>query len=117
MDESRHAELIRRLREREQELAAAIARVEEAARAAPEPDALDVGDRAAESYNKESSLRELDQDRRWLGLIRDALHRDGNGVFGICVACENPIEPKRLDAVPWARHCIRCQELQDKGLL
>jgi RNA polymerase-binding transcription factor len=117
MDPARHAEYIQRLRAREQELAAAIARVEEDARAAPEPDAVDVGDRAADSYNKERSLRELDQDRGWLGLIREALLRDAEGAYGLCVACGEPIEPKRLDAVPWARHCLRCQDRQDRGLL
>ena len=117
MDEARHADYIRRLRERERELAEAVARVEEDARAAPEPDARDVGDRAADSYSKESSLRELDQDRRWLGLIREALLRDAEGTYGTCVECGQHIEPKRLDAVPWARHCLHCQELQDQGLL
>ena len=117
MDEARHADYIRRLRERERELAEVVARVEEDARAAPEPDARDVGDRAADSYNKESSLRELDQDRRWLGLIREALQRDAEGTYGTCVECGRHIQEKRLDAVPWARHCINCQELQDQGLL
>ncbi len=117
MEETRHAEHIRRLREREKELAAAEMRAEQAARAEPEPDALDVGDRAADSYFKETSLRELDQDRRWLVLIRDALRREEEGSYGLCVACGNEIESKRLDAVPWARHCIHCQELQDQGLL
>ena len=117
MDQARHAEYIQRLRVREGELAAAVARVEEDARAAPEPDALDVGDRAAESYNKESSLRELDQDRRWLTLIREALVREAEGSYGLCVECGRAIESKRLDAVPWARHCIRCQQLQEQGLL
>lgn len=117
MNESPHAEHIGRLREREREVAAAVTQAEEIARAAPEPDAVDVVDRAADSYNKENSLRELDQDRRWLALIREALQRHAAGVYGLCVACQNPIEPKRLDAVPWASHCIRCQELQDRGLL
>jgi DnaK suppressor protein len=117
MDQARHADYIRRLREREQELATAVARVEEAARAATEPDAADVGDRAADNYSKETNLRELDQERRWLTLIREALLRDAEGGYGLCVECGKPIESKRLDAVPWARHCLHCQELQDQGLL
>jgi len=116
MDEARHTERVQRLRAREQELAAAAGRAEEEARGA-EPDAGDVGDRAAESYQKESSLRELDQDRQRLAAIREALQRDADGTYGLCAACARPIESKRLDAVPWARHCIRCQELQDQGLL
>jgi len=117
MDEARHADCIGRLRARERELTAALARVEQDARAAPEPGAQDVADRAADSYARESSLREVDQDRRWLALIREALLRDAEGAYGLCVECGKPIESKRLDAVPWARHCIHCQELQDQGLL
>jgi RNA polymerase-binding transcription factor len=117
MDEARHAGLIERLRERERELAAAIVRVEEDARATPEPDAKDVIDRAEDSYNKEASLRELDLDRLRLALIREALQRDAQGDYGLCVHCGEPIEGKRLEAVPWARQCIRCQDLQEQGLL
>ena len=117
MDRAQHAVYIQRLRVREDELAAAVARVEQDARAEPAPDALDVGDRAAESYNRESSLLELDKDLRCLTLIREALLRDAEGTYGLCVECGKPIESKRLEAVPWARHCIRCQERQEQGLL
>jgi DnaK suppressor protein len=40
-----------------------------------------------------------------------------DGSFGVCVACENEINQKRLEAVPWTRHCISCQEMQEQGLL
>jgi DnaK suppressor protein len=30
--------------------------------------------------------------------------------YGVCLECEEPISPKRLDAVPWARYCVSCQE-------
>jgi RNA polymerase-binding transcription factor DksA len=33
------------------------------------------------------------------------------------VVCANPVERKRLEAVPWARHCLACQQLQEQGLL
>jgi len=117
MDEARRAVCMERLRARERELAEAVARVEQDARAAAEPDARDVADRAADSYAQESRLRELDQDRRWLGLIREALLRAAEGTYGLCAACGKPIEGKRLDAAPWARHCMHCQELQEQGLL
>jgi DnaK suppressor protein len=40
-----------------------------------------------------------------------------DGTYGQCVACEQEVQQKRLEAVPWARHCIECQEKQDQGLL
>ena len=30
--------------------------------------------------------------------------------YGICLECDEPISAKRLEAVPWARYCVACQE-------
>jgi DnaK suppressor protein len=43
--------------------------------------------------------------------IADALHRMDQGAYAVCMECDEPISPKRLDAVPWARYCVTCQEL------
>ena len=48
-------------------------------------------------------------------MLRGPLHNAG--ADSTCTECGEPVEKKRLEAVPWARHCIRCQKLQDKGLL
>ncbi len=82
-----------------------------------EPDIQDVADMAVESYTKEFNFGKSSGDRHILKLIRDALARIEDKSYGICVNCENPIQPKRLEAVPWARHCIQCQGLLEKGLL
>jgi DnaK suppressor protein len=50
-------------------------------------------------------------------LVSEALDRLKNGSYGHCLACNQEVQVKRLDAVPWARHCIECQEKQDQGLL
>ncbi len=42
--------------------------------------------------------------------IQDALDRVGEGSFGMCMECDEPISTKRLEAIPWSRHCITCQE-------
>src|SRR5690242_10632859 len=44
---------------------------------------------------------------------RDAIERIEDGTYGICVECEQPIAAARLNAVPWAGLCIRCQEVVD----
>jgi len=77
----------------------------------------DPGDRAANSYTKEFLFHQSDDNRRILQLIQDALRRADNGSYGHCVECQQDVQIKRLDAVPWARHCIACQEKQEKGLL
>jgi DnaK suppressor protein len=49
-------------------------------------------------------------DYAQLRLIEEALDRLDSGDYGICLSCEDPIPPKRLNAVPWARYCVTCQE-------
>ncbi len=82
-----------------------------------EPDIQDVADMAVESYTKEFNFGKSSVDRNMLKLIQEALDRIENDTYGLCVHCENPIQPKRLEAVPWARHCLQCQSLLEKGLL
>lgn len=50
--------------------------------------------------------RELDE----LRAIEDALDRMNHDDYGICANCEDPIEIKRLEAIPWTRFCRGCQE-------
>ncbi len=79
--------------------------------------AQDMADRATLAYTKEFAYSLSESDRRILLLIDDALRRIEGGHFGTCVHCGQPVQEKRLEAVPWARHCLDCQELQDKGLI
>jgi len=48
-----------------------------------------------------------------LNLVEAALSRLHSGEYGICVECERPITAKRLAAIPWASHCVTCQEQLD----
>ena len=45
-----------------------------------------------------------------LQLVDEALARLHTGFYGSCLACERPIPPRRLQALPWARYCAKCQE-------
>ena len=38
-----------------------------------------------------------------------------NGTYGICQACDNPIERPRLKALPFARKCLACQNAAERG--
>jgi DnaK suppressor protein len=79
--------------------------------------AQDMADRATSAYTKEFAYSLSEQDRKTLLLIDEALGRLDGGTYGVCVHCALPVQEKRIEAVPWARHCLDCQELQDKGLL
>ena len=75
------------------------------------PDALDEVQHAAE---RELAIRNLDRESNLLRSVRAALRRIEDESFGVCMHCEEDISPKRLNAVPWAAYCIRCQEIADR---
>lgn len=77
----------------------------------------DIADMAVESYTREFMFGKSSGDRAVLLLVNEALERIEDDSYGICVHCGESIQPKRLDAVPWAPYCVRCQDLQEKGLL
>ncbi|HXM34975.1 MAG TPA: TraR/DksA family transcriptional regulator [Pyrinomonadaceae bacterium] len=77
----------------------------------------DPADMAANAYTKELLVSMSDNDRKLLNLVDEALERIAEGEYGKCAHCGNPLPEKRLDAVPWARLCLPCQDLQEKGLL
>jgi DnaK suppressor protein len=75
------------------------------------PDALDEVQLAGE---RELAIRNLDREANLLRNVRGALSRVNDGSYGICMHCEEDIKVKRLDALPWAAYCIRCQEAVDR---
>jgi len=75
------------------------------------PDAIDEVQLAGE---RELAIRNLDRESALLRNVRLALGRIEDGSYGTCLHCEEEIKPKRLDAVPWAKYCIRCQEAADR---
>ncbi len=78
------------------------------------PDPVDL---AVRNYSKNVMLAVSENESRQLMMINEALVRIEDDEYGLCQNCENDINPKRLAAVPWARYCLSCQELVEKGLL
>ncbi len=52
-------------------------------------------------------LEMLDQSLRQIDAALARLHA---GRYGVCAACGDPIPVGRLKAVPFATHCVPCQE-------
>jgi DnaK suppressor protein len=77
----------------------------------------DPADMAANAYTKELMMSMSTNDRQLLESIDAALHRIEEGGYGKCIHCGEPILEKRLEAVPWARYCLRCADLNERGLL
>lgn len=79
--------------------------------------AEDLVDRANDAYAREFMLSLSGGERDRLFEIDDALARLDSGEYGTCSSCDKKIGGRRLQAVPWARYCIDCQELSEQGML
>ena len=79
--------------------------------------AQDIADKASNSYTKEFLFSLSNSERDTLQLVDEALSRIEEESYGVCVVCEDEMDKKRLEAVPWAKRCISCQEKQEQGLL
>lgn len=78
-------------------------------------EAPDLGDRALFTMTRDLMYQLTAGERDILKRIDLALDRIEVGHYGECVNCGKKVQVARLEAVPWARHCIECQELQDRG--
>ena len=117
MDKKKAETYKKRLLAKQEELLRQVSKSEQDGRQIDEDTTQDIADKAANSYTKEFLFHQSDDNRRILQLVSEALERLKNGSFGLCVACQEEVQVKRLEAVPWARHCIECQEKQEQGLL
>jgi DnaK suppressor protein len=117
MDKKKLESFKKRLETRQEELRRMVSRTEQDGRTIDEDSAQDIADRAASSYTKEFLFHQSNNDRQLLQMVEGALSRLREGSFGECISCGKEINAKRLEAVPWTRHCIECQEKQEQGRL
>ncbi|MFQ5839085.1 MAG: TraR/DksA family transcriptional regulator [Candidatus Methylomirabilales bacterium] len=76
---------------------------------------LDIADQAAHAYTKEFLLSLGDVERRLLRLVDAALDKIKQKNYGKCEKCGEEIGEKRLEALPFARHCVPCQEEEEEN--
>ncbi|HEX2253120.1 MAG TPA: TraR/DksA family transcriptional regulator [Thermoanaerobaculia bacterium] len=106
-----------RLTERREEIMALYQADVRAGQESTDEGTEDIVDRANNSYNRELMFALSDTERQMLLSIDEALDRIDKGTYAQCANCGRPIGEKRLDAVPWTRYCIECQELAEQGML
>ena len=76
-----------------------------------------MADAGTDCYEIDNILGLMDSERRLLKQIDDALRRIEDGSYGICDGRGEPIPAKRLAAIPWAKYCVECASLAEKGLI
>jgi DnaK suppressor protein len=114
----RNSRLFReRLLAKKDELLQSVQKSEQDGREADEEGTQDLADKAANAYTKEFLFHQSDDNRRVLQLVNEALERIEQGSYGVCVSCQEEVQNRRLEAVPWASYCVDCQSKLEQGLL
>ena len=117
MDQKRMKQFRDRLVQKKQEILEAYNKNKTYGKEADDDGAQDIADKASNSYTKEFLFSLSNNERDMLQLVDEALSRVEGRRFGLCAVCEDEVDKKRLEAVPWAKYCISCQEKQEQGLL
>ncbi len=74
----------------------------------------DIVDICVVNLSRETLFERSSAKRQLLNRINVALRRIDDGSFGICSECGEPINRKRLEAMPWTSYCLRCQEEMER---
>lgn len=78
---------------------------------------IHMADLGTDSYEIDNIIGLMDSERKILVEIDEALSRIEDGTYGICQGRGEQIPKQRLKAIPWARYCVACATLLEKGLL
>ena len=108
-----HEKLKKQLREEQRRLKAELAAI-------PVNDRGAIGysthqaDDATEAFEQAKGLAMRQNTERLLVQVERALVRFDDGTYGLCTNCGCPIDPARLEALPYAQLCLDCQSKQER---
>ena len=69
---------------------------------------------ASQVFEQQRDLALRDRSAAQLVLVEEALGRLDADTYGTCVRCGRAVAAARLEALPWAAHCIECQAIVDR---
>ena len=102
---------LKALREKASELRRRMSAEKAAAIVSRLEDPSDSGDLSQQSHEEWLFLNRNNLEKSLLREVEEALMRVKEGTYGVCQECDEPISAKRLQALPWAKFCVRCQEM------
>ncbi|MBI1861960.1 MAG: RNA polymerase-binding protein DksA [Deltaproteobacteria bacterium] len=73
------------------------------------PALADINDQASLESERTFELRIKDRERKLISKVQEALKKIGDGTYGVCESCGEPISVKRLQARPVTSYCINCK--------
>ncbi len=66
------------------------------------------------AVDRDLVVQQINQSDRVLRDVRVALEALERGEYGVCADCEEPISTRRLEVLPWAQLCVRCQDARER---
>lgn len=101
------------LKERE-EIIGEVKQIHESSKEMGQDGIQDIGDEAANIYNKQILLSLSENERVRLQEVDEALDRMENGTYGLCEECGGAIGLRRLEVRPLAIYCVPCKTKLEK---
>jgi DnaK suppressor protein len=77
---------------------------------------LSSAENASDTYEQDFAFMSMESEEELLRKVDRALVRLRENKYGQCEECDKDINPERLEALPWATMCVKCQELEERGL-
>ena len=71
---------------------------------------IHMADIGSDAFEQEFTLSLMATEEETLDMVEQALARIRDRTYGVCEECGGVIAKKRLEAIPFAAHCIRCAE-------
>lgn len=100
------------------QLGAKVERMEEAVLLSDDGASLDESEEfGSEGYSRDFQLGLIENEDEIMQLVQEALDRIEGGTFGSCESCDALIPERRLQVVPYAKFCVKCQSAAEEGLL
>jgi RNA polymerase-binding protein DksA len=78
-------------------------------------DAENMADHGTDAFERNMTLELMENESRTLRQIDEALETMNAGYYGNCIECGDSIVLARLEALPFARTCVPCQEVQERS--
>lgn len=77
---------------------------------------MDTPDLSLMDVNKEMAFKLGENESQMVADIDQALLRIKEGSYGTCARCGNPIDERRLEAMPWVRYDANCQTMLESRM-
>jgi len=74
-----------------------------------------IADLGTDVFEKNLELDLSNSEGKILQAVNEAIEKIEHGKYGVCEVCGKPIPKSRLEALPYAKHCISCQRDREKS--